>query len=513
MDTAAKKREIALALENIQRRVQIQAAADYAVRAALWTLPVGIVLIAADARWQAGAAMAIAVLLMLAIAGSASAGAWKARRPPLDTARMLDRRAGLKSRVSTAFEFLAASLDGPREAQVHDAMAHLHAFDWQHHFAPRAPRGSRWIPALILAAAAALWIPPVGPPPPEADAGMDSLLRAAQAAELAAVREALEQRAGDDPEAEEVRRELERLAEELETGELDDRQAMIALSRMEAALASRMQDGALAGLTQEARDMAPPLQSTPSTAAAGEALAQRQPMQAAEALQQAARSARQEEMSEEERGEMAGALRMAAARLREQAGADGQPRAGEQSFAGDLEQASDAMDTGDMDALDEAMRQMAEKLGRVQQFENLEAMRQSMEDARYAMSMAEGEGSDGEGLDGSDGGEDSDRGGTEAGTGTDPNLFGDPQRLEESMRDLLAVQGQIGDGPMQSRIDAIEGSLSASQLDVRDIHAEYAAVAEEAIERETVPLSHRQHVRRYFEAIRPAAEQPEAAAP
>jgi len=45
--------------------------------------------------------------------------------------------------------------------------------------------------------------------------------------------------------------------------------------------------------------------------------------------------------------------------------------------------------------------------------------------------------------------------------------------------------------------------LSQSKLTAKELHASYAAAAEEVIEKENVPLSHRYHVKRYFQAIRP----------
>ena len=515
MDTGETTREITRALHTVQRQVVIQSAAVHAVRAALWLLPFVIVFMAMDARWQGvGAGPVLLGLVVVAIVGSAVYGALRARRKPIETAVLLDERAGLKSRVSTALSFLASPLDGPRSVQVADAMAYLHAFDWRHHFDFRWPRGSAWVPVLLLVALATFWIPPAGSAVPM-ETLMDDPLRAAQAAELAAAREALaEQFEEDDPIAEEIQAELEELAKQLEAGEVDEREVMLALSRMENALAERMKQDDLSAMAQEAEAMAPPLQSAETTAAAGEALAQRRPSEAGEALKEAGRSAMQQQMSEQERSEAAEAMKMAAERLRDSGSEDGQPRAGSQSFSHDLDDASEALERGDNAAFDHAMQQMSDKLDRVQQFQNMEAMRQGMSDARSAMAMAEAGQDPAEGgMDSSAEGDDSGEGGTMAGTGTDPDFMGDRQRMDDSVRELMAVRGQLGDGPTQTRIEATEGQLSASAFDVREVLAEYAAAAEEAIERESVPLSHRQHVRRYFEAIRPPAEQPEQAAP
>jgi hypothetical protein len=60
-----------------------------------------------------------------------------------------------------------------------------------------------------------------------------------------------------------------------------------------------------------------------------------------------------------------------------------------------------------------------------------------------------------------------------------------------------------GDGPVESEVEMTEGQTSASTLEAKEMYNEYAAVAEQALEQEEIPLSHRFHVKRYFQAIRP----------
>src|ERR1043166_7346977 len=50
----------------------------------------------------------------------------------------------------------------------------------------------------------------------------------------------------------------------------------------------------------------------------------------------------------------------------------------------------------------------------------------------------------------------------------------------------------------------VEISWCRRRNDSKEVHANYAAVAEEVIEKEDIPLSHRYHVKRYFQAIRPS---------
>jgi len=95
-------------------------------------------------------------------------------------------------------------------------------------------------------------------------------------------------------------------------------------------------------------------------------------------------------------------------------------------------------------------------------------------------------------------------GGLKAGKGTGGDPLGEGQRLSDSFRELVRVQGIAGDGPVDSEVEITDGQSSESQVSVREIHSDYAAVAEAALEQENIPISHRFHVKRYFQAIRPA---------
>ena len=66
------------------------------------------------------------------------------------------------------------------------------------------------------------------------------------------------------------------------------------------------------------------------------------------------------------------------------------------------------------------------------------------------------------------------------------------------------MTGIAGDGPSDTEVELTDGKPSKSQVNLKDVHAEYQAAAEEAIESEAIPLSDRLHVRRYFRAIKPS---------
>lgn len=95
------------------------------------------------------------------------------------------------------------------------------------------------------------------------------------------------------------------------------------------------------------------------------------------------------------------------------------------------------------------------------------------------------------------------KGGLKAGTAASGNPFGDANRLTDSLKQAVRISGEAGAGPVQSETEITEGQTSASQIHLKELHAKFAATAEEVIEKEDVPLSHRYHVKRYFQSIRP----------
>jgi len=107
------------------------------------------------------------------------------------------------------------------------------------------------------------------------------------------------------------------------------------------------------------------------------------------------------------------------------------------------------------------------------------------------------EGSDGEGATPSGAGK-------TPGTAHDPDLLGQESRLENAgSEDKSAVAQDTGAGQSASEtiVTAAEEGFSSSSYE--RLFQEYRTVAEEVMERETVPPGRKAHVRRYFELIRP----------
>ncbi len=61
------------------------------------------------------------------------------------------------------------------------------------------------------------------------------------------------------------------------------------------------------------------------------------------------------------------------------------------------------------------------------------------------------------------------------------------------------------DGSPDGMLRVIEGGSHGerSNLSYEDVHRSYSEIAESATQRETIPLTRREYIRQYFEAIRP----------
>jgi len=95
-------------------------------------------------------------------------------------------------------------------------------------------------------------------------------------------------------------------------------------------------------------------------------------------------------------------------------------------------------------------------------------------------------------------------GGKEPGQAHDPNLTGDGPRLDgKTGEDTAAVAQDTGQGQSASETIlsvAEEGFVTASY---ETLYREYQTVAEEVMDKDTVPVGRKAHILRYFELIRP----------
>jgi hypothetical protein len=308
---------------------------------------------------------------------------------------------------------------------------------------------------------------------------------------LAELREELQQ-----PEApaelKELVKQLEKISEQFERGEIGEREVMLQLGRLDEALRAQAAALGVENLEQEMNTMVPHLMANSATAALAQALQKKQLEQASQELKSLEDKVTGDKLSKEDAKKLAAQLGATAAKLGKKKSND--------SFSGDLASASESLERSDSEGFKSACRSLGQKLQTLKKCQGMKSACNSLgmcksslgqcssESRNIALGKTPGKG----------------KGGKGAGTGASGDPLGDPSRLADGMRKMVQIAGQAGAGPVETETETTDGQASSSELKAREVHANFAALAEEVIEKEDVPLSYRYHVKRYFQAIRPA---------
>jgi hypothetical protein len=100
------------------------------------------------------------------------------------------------------------------------------------------------------------------------------------------------------------------------------------------------------------------------------------------------------------------------------------------------------------------------------------------------------------------GGQGQDPGGKEYGTGTDPNLTGDPTGKSGDTHDA-DLQGTQGKGPSRRQTILAAAEKGFATKSYKQVYTDYKRVVEEVMRTEKVPSSYKYYVKRYFTKIKP----------
>ena len=94
-------------------------------------------------------------------------------------------------------------------------------------------------------------------------------------------------------------------------------------------------------------------------------------------------------------------------------------------------------------------------------------------------------------------------GGTEAGAGGGPELKGKATQLDGKTEDVSAAAVDTGQGAASSEVvfGAAEQGFTGARY--QKVYTQYRTVAEDVLERDTIPAGYEFYVRRYFQLIRP----------
>ncbi len=409
-------------------------------------------------------------------------------------ARTIDTQCGLKDRTQTALQFLASIADDSalRRLQVQDAENHLQSVDPVKVAPIHAPKSWGWgILMLVMTCVLSLF---AGQPERIHGATEINTVIFAQADRVAAGLEELKQfqQEQKDPELEEVLKELARQLAELKTPGLAPKEALASLSEMESALQEMQKQVAEASVEAELQEVGEALSLAEAMAAAGQAMAMGEMEKAAE------------ELSRLEMPELDRKTEKAISEKLEQIQNSESPGGQKQSLKESLKKVSEGMSSGDKDKFQDGMKSLAgecKKQGQKKKLSDL--LKKQSQTLSECKSECEREGRSQAQA------QSNNRGGEKAGKGS-ADLPGDRTARKKTGSEMILKGEDAGTG--DSDIETEKGPEQEQEAirQYRQNAVKYEALNESVLESESIPLGHRQTIRRYFEMIRPSAADTDA---
>jgi len=459
-------------------------------RLALVLLPIGALAIMVDQRWfEGGHSVSIALFTLVPLAIIPLGYAFFHRGTDLHQAFEMDERAGLKDRISSAWEFLSQeTMTAEQELQVRDALRTAHDVDLPSLLTLGQSPLPKWALAALGVFVASFFVPSTYYFT-EADAAVDTV-RLLQVDEVESLREEVERMAAEEEGLKELVEKLKEVERRFAAGEMNERDVMIALARMDKELQARMAAMGVEELNSQFNQVVPHLMASKAAESVAQSIKEDQLDKASAELEKLSEKLQKDKLTPEEKEQLA--LNMGAAAAKLGTGEKG-------SLGADFDAASKSMKSGDKEGMKSSFKSIK---GKLQQCDSLRAMKSACNSLGMCKAGLGNKASLMAKIGQGESNKLSDSPSNKAGLGSaDP--LGDEKRLSENYRQMLQVQGMAGDGPVESEVEITEGQTTPSQLAVQDVYNEYAAVAEQAMDQEDIPLSHRFHVKRYFQSIRP----------
>jgi len=263
------KEKISLKVHSLKRTRRAQLIADYAMRGLFWGALATALLFFAARLWVLpfneyviGGALAGAILLGFI------AASLLVRLTPLRVANDIDVALGLRERVSSAVAFAAAGkADHPFERTVvKDAARTVHKLPLKRVYPWRVPPAWKLaVPALIIAGLLT-FVPQLNWFVKESDRAEAKLVKS-EGSKLIDVAKQLEDESEKlkDPVLKEQAEELKRVGEKLESGRIDNKEALKELKKLKDKLETQAQNQLPPGERQLSGELAQELLKNPST--------------------------------------------------------------------------------------------------------------------------------------------------------------------------------------------------------------------------------------------------------
>jgi len=425
----------------------------------------------------------LAVVVPL-VAGTAVAGI--RYRSLLSAARVIDGVCDLKDRTQTALQFLQTPADDSplRQLQIQDAESHLQVMDPVVVSPIHPPK--LWNMGVILSAIA-LMLAFFSIPSSSVQATLTANpIVVEQALRTSEQLQELEQFqiSQNDPELERMLQELNQHLKELSQPGVEPKEALAKLSDMEAALQEMQQRLRDPSTEAELKEIGEALSLAESMAAAGQALSKGD-------LEKAAAELNKAEMPSLDRK----TERAISDKLQQIQNASDRPDQ-KQSLKEAVRQMKEGMASRDQQKFEEGAKGLAaecEKQGQKKKLsEMLQKQTQHLAESKSHLeaesrTLAQG----------------NRKGGEKAGKGRGGDPVGEETAALKSGEELRLKGQESGTGDVDTETTTDSEQLPEAVRQYQQNSEKYEALSESVLESESIPLGHRQTIRRYFELIRP----------
>lgn len=403
-------------------------------------------------------------------------------------ARTIDDRCGLKDRTETALQFLAASSrsDTLRQLQVEDAESHLQAMNPVTVAPIRAPRSWSW-GLLLGVVSTVLSFFPGEQQRVEAGTEVNPVVTSVVDLVAEGLNE-LEQFQDEksDPELEAVIKEIARHLEGLKEPGLAPKEALAKLSEMEAALEHMQQQIANASTEADLQDVGKALSLAESMASAGQAMARGDFDKAAD------------ELAKMNLPKLDRKTQKAVSEKLEQIQADNSTAGQKQELKDSLEKAKEGMNSGNNEMFQEGMKGLSSECRKQSQKKQIsELLKKQARTLSESKSEFESEARSQA--------QSNRKGGKQAGKGS-TELAGNKTADRSTKGDMKLKGEDSGSGDSETESELVPEQEQVAERQYRQNIEKYEALRESVLESESIPLGHRQAIRRYFELIRPTAK-------
>ena len=410
-------------------------------------------------------------------------------------ATAIDKACNLKERTETALQFhLTAAATEPsplQRLQLADAEAHVELVHPDRVIPDQRLRA--WPIALLLTAAAIILAIVSGPPIDVTAAEVQSEVVERQALRVEDGLEELKalQNERQDPELDELLKDLQVMIEQLKEPGMDPKEALAKLSEMEASLQEmqeKLDDPQAAAELQQVGDA---LSLSDAMAMAGQALSKGDMEKAAEELEKL-------ELPELDR-KTEKAVTEQLNKLNQDNG-DGNQKKSVQEAA---TQISEGLGQGNRGKFSDGMKSLASEARKQGQKKKLsDLLRKQCQCMGECKSECESECRNQSMA--------SKKSGNKAGSAASGNDPGDKTAKLKTQPQMNIKGQESSQGDADVETEASDEQQQAAVRAYREKAEEYEALSESVLESESIPLGHRQTIRKYFELIRPNGSETDA---